>query len=86
MSTYRSDKYLVNAVINGIEAHPDLQNDEAYAELEDNLQRTIFGMLPTFQFIYNRGKLDNEILNQILFTFMLIPILIINMSRIELNK
>ena len=32
---------------------------------EDNLQRTIFGMLPTFQFIYNRGKLDNEILNQI---------------------
>lgn len=39
-SSYRSDKYLVDAVIAGIKKHPDLQNDEAYAELEDNLQRT----------------------------------------------
>lgn len=39
-SEYKSDKYLVNAVIAGIKSHPDLQNDEAYAELEDNLQRT----------------------------------------------
>ena len=39
-SEYKSDKYLVSAVINGIKHHPDLQNDEAYAALEDNLQRT----------------------------------------------
>lgn len=39
-SEYRSDKYLVNAVIAGIKSHPDLQNEEAYAALEDNLQRT----------------------------------------------
>ena len=39
-SEYKSDKYLVNAVIDGIKRHPDLQNDEAYAALEDNLQRT----------------------------------------------
>lgn len=39
-SPHNSDKYLVNAVINGIKSNPDLQNDEAYAELEDNLQRT----------------------------------------------
>lgn len=39
-SEHKSDKYLVNAVIAGIKSHPDLQNDEAYAELEDNLQRT----------------------------------------------
>ena len=39
-SEYRSDNYLVNAVINGIKNHNDLQNDEAYAELEENLQRT----------------------------------------------
>lgn len=39
-SEYKSDKYLVNAVIAGIQSHPDLQNDEAYAALEDNLQRT----------------------------------------------
>ena len=31
---------MVDAVINGIKSHPDLQNDEAYKELEDNLQRT----------------------------------------------
>ena len=39
-SEYKSDRYLVNAVIAGIMSHPDLQNDEAYAALEDNLQRT----------------------------------------------
>ena len=39
-SEYKSDKYLVSAVINGIKHHPDLQNDEAYAALEDSLQRT----------------------------------------------
>lgn len=39
-SEYKSDKYLVNAVIDGIKRHPDLQNEEAYAALEDNLQRT----------------------------------------------
>lgn len=39
-SEYKSDRYLVNAVIDGIKRHPDLQNDEAYAALEDNLQRT----------------------------------------------
>ena len=39
-SPYRSDRYLVDAIIAGIKNHPDLQNKEAYAELEDNLQRT----------------------------------------------
>lgn len=39
-SEYKSDRYLVNAVIDGIKRHSDLQNDEAYAALEDNLQRT----------------------------------------------
>ena len=39
-SEFSSDKYLVDAVIEGIKRHKDLQNDEAYRELEDNLQRT----------------------------------------------
>lgn len=39
-SEYMSDRYLVNAVIDGIKRHSDLQNDTAYAALEDNLQRT----------------------------------------------
>ena len=39
-SPHHSDKYLVNAIINGIKSHSDLQNEEAYRELEDNLQRT----------------------------------------------
>lgn len=39
-SEHKSDRYLVNAIIAGIMSHPDLQNDEAYAALEDNLQRT----------------------------------------------
>ena len=32
---------------------------------EQNLQRTIFGMLPTFQFIYNDEELDIEIIKKI---------------------
>ena len=39
-SEFESDRYLVNAIISGIKNHIDLQNDEAYVELEDNLQRT----------------------------------------------
>ena len=39
-SDHESDRYLVNAVIDGIKKHPDLQNDEAYAELELCLQDT----------------------------------------------
>ena len=39
-SEYKSDKYLVNAVIDGIKHHSDLQNEKAYEALEDNLQRT----------------------------------------------
>ena len=39
-SEHRSDNYLVWKVIEGIERHPDLQSEEAMAELEDNLQRT----------------------------------------------
>ena len=39
-SEYESDKYLVNAVIEGIKKHSDLQNNKAYAELELCLQDT----------------------------------------------
>lgn len=39
-SAYKSDNYLVGAIIAGIQNHRDLQNGEAYAALEDNLQRT----------------------------------------------
>lgn len=39
-SPYRSDRYLVDAIIEGIKSHEDLQNERAYQELEDNLQRT----------------------------------------------
>ena len=39
-SPYKSDKYLVNAILDGIEAHPDLQNQEAYNEINENLNRT----------------------------------------------
>ena len=39
-SQYHSDNYLVNAIIDGIKRHPDLQNDEAYAELDACLQDT----------------------------------------------
>ena len=39
-SEYKSDRYLVDAVLDGVDSHPDLQNNEAFAALEDNLQRT----------------------------------------------
>lgn len=39
-SEFVSDRNLVDAVIEGIKSHLDLQNEKAYAELEDNLQRT----------------------------------------------
>ena len=39
-SEYNSDNYLVDAIITGVKSHPDLQNNEAMAALEDNLQRT----------------------------------------------
>lgn len=39
-SSFPSDKYLVNAVIDGIKKHKDLQNEEAYKELELCLQDT----------------------------------------------
>lgn len=39
-SEYKSDKFLVDAVIHGIKIHQDLQNEKSYMELEDNLQRT----------------------------------------------
>lgn len=39
-SEYKSDRYLVDVVIDGIKRHLDLQNDEAYNELELCLQDT----------------------------------------------
>lgn len=39
-SSYKSDRYLVDAIIDGIHNHPTLQTPEGYAALEDNLQRT----------------------------------------------
>ena len=39
-SPHNSDKYLVNAVINGIKSHKDLQNDEAYNEIDACLEDT----------------------------------------------
>ena len=39
-SVYDSDKYLVDAVIAGIKSHPDLQNEEAYNELNLCLEDT----------------------------------------------
>jgi DNA polymerase-3 subunit alpha len=39
-SPYKSDQYLVDAIIEGIESHPDLQNDEAYNEINSNLEMT----------------------------------------------
>ena len=39
-SEYKSDNYLVNAVINGIKKHSDLQNDEAYNEINACLEDT----------------------------------------------
>lgn len=39
-SPYKSDNYLVDAVIDGIDKHPDLQNEEAYKELNLCLEDT----------------------------------------------
>ena len=39
-SPYNADKYLVNAVIDGIKRHPDLQNTEAYDEINACLEDT----------------------------------------------
>ena len=39
-SPYRSDRYLVDAIIKGIESHPDLQNQQAYNEINSNLEMT----------------------------------------------
>lgn len=39
-SEYQADKQLVNAVINGIKRHPDLQNQEAYNEINACLEDT----------------------------------------------
>lgn len=39
-SDYEADKYLVKAVINGIKKHEDLQNEEAFKELNENLKMT----------------------------------------------
>ena len=39
-SPYEADKYLVDAIINGINHHPDLQNQEAYDEINACLEDT----------------------------------------------
>ena len=39
-SEHRADRELVDAIIDGIETHPDLQNDRAYKEINMNLEMT----------------------------------------------
>ena len=39
-SPHKSDNYLARKVIDGIRSHSDLQNQEAYDELNENLERT----------------------------------------------
>ena len=39
-SPYKSDKCLVEAIVAGILCHPDLQNQEAYDEINSNLEMT----------------------------------------------
>lgn len=39
-SEHKADRYLARKVLDGIRKHPDLQNEEAYAELNENLDRT----------------------------------------------
>ena len=39
-SPYKADKYLVDAIIDGIKCHPDLQNQEAYDEINACLEDT----------------------------------------------
>ena len=40
LSQYEADNVLVDALINGIKRHPDLQNDEAYKALNECLEMT----------------------------------------------
>lgn len=40
VSKYKADNVLVDALINGIKEHPDLQNDKAYAALNECLEMT----------------------------------------------
>ena len=40
LSSYKADNVLVDALINGIKKHEDLQNDEAYAALNECLEMT----------------------------------------------
>ena len=40
VSKHKADNVLVDALINGIKEHPDLQNDEAYAALDECLEMT----------------------------------------------
>jgi len=39
-SPHKADRYLVNAVIDGIMRHPDLQDEQMYAEINKNLEMT----------------------------------------------
>jgi DNA polymerase-3 subunit alpha len=39
-SPYESDRYLVKAIVHGIDVHPDLQNQEAYDEINACLEDT----------------------------------------------
>ena len=39
-SEYESDKYLANAIVDGIMKHKDLQNEESYKEINSNLEMT----------------------------------------------
>ena len=39
-SEYESDRYLVKAIVHGIDVHPDLQNQEAYDEINACLEDT----------------------------------------------
>ena len=39
-SEYEADRYLVNAIIDGIKLHSDLQNQRAYDEINENLEMT----------------------------------------------
>ena len=40
LSSYKADNVLVDALINGIKKHPDLQNEEAYKALNECLEMT----------------------------------------------
>ena len=40
LSEHKSDNYLARKIIDGIKEHPDLQNEEAYNEINENLKMT----------------------------------------------